>query len=110
VRWQTTDRLGLTGHMIWVEDEVFDGQRQEWQPDISDTPEGRREIGDELARIAHEVGVAAPTEPAKTAAAAHPTQLNARPALMPPGMRPLRPEERATTSPGLSAPGPGIPF
>ena len=33
----------------------------------------------------------------------------ARPALKPGGMRPLRPEERGTTSPGASAPGPGIP-
>lgn len=117
VRWQTAERLNLNGHLTWVHDE--DGQREEWNPDRSDTPEGRRGIGDEIARIARQVGVAAPTEPPPASAAAeHLTSANvvqervaaSRPALLPPGMRPLRPEERATTSPGLSAPGPGIPF
>lgn len=112
VRWQIADRLELTGHMTWVQDEVFDGHREEWQPDISDTPEGRREIDDTLARIAHEVGVSTvPPAPAESTATAadQPTQLDVRPALVPPNVSPPRPEQMAP-SPGLSAPGPGIPF
>lgn len=121
VRWQTAERLNLNGHLTWVHDE--DGQREEWSPDRSETLEGRREIDDELAQIARQVGVAAPTVPPSAAdrpkpsaaeqerlAAARERVVAARPALRPPGLPPARPEERTTTSPGLSAPGPGIPF
>jgi hypothetical protein len=33
-----------------------------------------------------------------------------RPALLPPGRRPLQPEDRCAPAPGRTDPGPGIPF
>lgn len=112
VRTQSAERLGLTGHMDWVEDEVFDGWLEQWQPDVSDTAEGRRMIGAELVRIAHEVGVQAPSAPASSESATQqPAQRDRRPALMPPpSMSPTRAQEQAITSPDLFAPGSGVPF
>lgn len=109
-RTQSAERLGLTGHMDWVDDEIFDGQREQWQPDVSDTAEGRRTIGAELVRIAHQVGVQAPSEAASSASATEPARRDRRPALMPPSMSPPRAQERATNSPDLLAPTSGIPF
>lgn len=124
VRWQMAERLNLNGAFDWVHDE--DGQREVYTPSRADTPEGRQEIGDELAQIANHLGVAAPGEPPSAAKASEEPHMSAalqermseaaqrvaspRPALMPPDVRPLRPEERSSTGPGRAAPGPGVPF
>ena len=125
LRWQTAEQLNLNGYFEWVHDE--DGQREVHVPSRAETTEGRQEIGEELARIATQLGVAPPGEPLSSdgraserphvsaadqerMAAVTQRVASSRPALMPPDVRPLRPEERSSTSPGRSTPGPGVPF
>lgn len=112
VATQTADLLGLSGSFGWVHDE--DGQREVHTPSRAETPEGRHQIGKELARISRQVGVAAPPEPPSPALAGvgdarvQERLATRRPALVPPAVGSGRPEERATWSPGPSAPGPGV--
>lgn len=116
VHWQMAERLNLNGSFDWIHDE--DGQREVYTPSRAETPEGRREIGEELARIARQVGVAGPPEPPPASGAAQNPSPSGppkgppggRPALMPPDVRPARPEERSTWSPGPGLNGPGVPF